>query len=266
MKIHLPIIFLLCILVSAAHAQLFVGPVAGGQLSWTRFDNHDLYDTYSVKPVWGFHAGATVSLKVRNRFFLHGSLLYSTKGRNIEGKDDPLLHNKATYNFIEIPLVYAVDFRGKFGKSKEFKYYLGAGPNISYWLGGRGKIYNSDLAESTEFSQSDLSYRIVFKKDPAGISSDEMNVADPNRVQLGLNIASGLVFEPVVNQKILVMIRYELGHSFLSRSSNGTFTSTYYQDVLQSRNQGVRISVSYLVDLRIDDRKKGKSTIRKSKV
>ena len=159
-----------------------------------------------------------------------------------------------------------MDFRGKFGKSKEFKYYLGAGPNISYWLGGRGKIYNSDLAESTEFSQSDLSYRIVFKKDPASLSSDEMNVADPNRIQLGLNIASGLVFEPVVNQKILLMIRYELGHSFLSPSSNGTFTSTYYQDVLQSRNQGVRISVSYLVDLRIDDRKKGKSTIRKSKL
>jgi hypothetical protein len=246
-------------------AQVFVGPVAGGQLSWTKFDNEDYYDSYSVKPVWGFHGGATLSLKVRNRFFLHGSLLYSTKGRIVEGKNDPFLRNKVTYNYIEIPLVYAVDFRGRMG-SKEFKYYAGLGPNVSYWLGGKGKLYNSDLEESTEFRSRDLSYHIVFRKDPALVGPDEMNVSEPNRIQLGLNIATGIVLEPGVNQKFLLMVRYELGHSFLSRKGNGTFVPTYYEDVLQARNKGIRVSISYLVDLRTEDRKKGKSTIRRGKV
>lgn len=267
MKIHF---FCLTTLLSSvsylAIAQLSVGPVAGAQMSWTKFDNSDFNSFYTIKPVFGFHAGATLSLKVRNRFFLHGSLLYSTKGKIVEGKQDPLLKNTVRYNFIEVPIVYAVDFRGKIGRAKEFKYYLGVGPNISYWLGGKGKLYDADLAESTEFSAEALDYKIVFKESSENLSSHEMNISDPNRIQLGLNIAAGLVFEPVPNQKFLVMLRYELGHSFLSPSSNGTFLPTYYQDILQSRIKGLRASVSYLIDLRVDDRKKGKSTIRKKKV
>jgi hypothetical protein len=55
------------------------------------------------------------------------------------------------------------------------------------------------------------------------------------------------------------MLRYELGHSFLSRS-NGTFVPTYYEDVLQSRNKGLRLSLSYMIDLQVEKRKRGKST------
>ena len=247
-------------------AQVYVGPTAGGQLSWTRFDNKEFYDTYGVKPVWGYHAGANLSLKVRNRFFLHASLLYSTKGRTIEGKDDRLLTNKAKYNFIEVPIIYAVDWRGRLGNGKEFKFYFGVGPNVSYWLGGKGKLYNSDLDENADYASRDLEYSIVFGKKPGEATANEMNVAEPNRIQLGVNLASGLVLEPQANQRILVMLRYELGHSFLSRTSNGTFTPTYYEDVLQSRNNGIRLSVSYLLDLRVENRKRGRSTIKRKNV
>ena len=250
----------------SSRAQVYIGPVAGGQISWTKFDDKDFYDSYDIKPVWGFHAGANISLKVRNRFFLHTSFLYSTKGRVVEGKSDLLLKNKVKYNFIEVPIVYAVDFRAKIGRGKEFKYYFGLGPNISYWLGGKGKLYNSDLEENAEFASQNLEYSIVFRKDPDNFANDEMNVAEPNRIQLGLNLASGFVFEPGPNQKILFMLRYELGHSFLSQTSNGTFRPTYYQDVLQSRNMGLRASLTYLLDLRVEDMKRGKSTIKKKRL
>lgn len=251
---------------TVSRGQVYVGPMVGGQLSWTKFDNEDYYDSYGIKPVWGYHAGANVSLKVRNRFFLHTSFLYSVKGRTIEGKQDPLLENRARYNFIEVPIIYAVDFRARLGGGKEFKYYFGLGPNISYWLGGKGKIYNSDLNENADYASKDLEYRIVFRPDGAEALPDEMNVTTPNRIQLGLNLASGFVFEPQPNQRILLLLRYELGHSFLSRESEGTFVPTYYTDVLQSRNKGIRLSVSYMVDLRTEDRKRGKSTIKKSRM
>jgi hypothetical protein len=132
-------------------------------------------------------------------------------------------------------------------------------------LGGKGQLYNSDLDENADFASRDLQYRIVFTQRPDS-RSHEMNVAEPNRVQLGLNVASGIVLEPQPNQRILLMVRYELGHSFLSGNGNGTFGPTYYQDVLQARNQGIRFSASYMLDLRIENRKRGKSTIKRNKV
>ena len=186
------------------------------------------------------------------------------KGRKIEGKADPLLHNRARYNYMEMPLIYAVDFKGRVG-GKQFKYYVGAGPNVSYWLGGKGKLYNSDLDESADYASRDLEYDIVFRKAPGEASASEMNVEAPNRFQLGLNVASGIVFEPSARERILLLLRYEFGHSFLSRTGNGIFQPTYYEDVLQSRNKGLHLSVSYLIDLKLQDRKRGKSTIRRLK-
>lgn len=249
-----------------SQAQVYIGPIAGGQLSWTKFDDSQYSDAYDVNPRWGWHAGANVSMKVRNRFFLHTSLIYATKGRKIRGGQDKLLTNTTRYDYIEMPIIYAVDFRGRLGNGKEFKYYLGIGPNISYWLGGKGKLYNSDLAESAEYAQGELEYRIVFRDEGSEVAPGEMNVAEPNRVQLGLNFATGLVLEPMPNQRVLLLLRYELGHSFLSRDSNGTFGPTYYQDVLQSRNKGIRLSVSYMIDLRTEDRKRGKSTIKRNRM
>lgn len=245
--------------------QVYVGPIAGSQLSWVRFDDDQYYDAFRVRPRAGWHAGANVSMKVRNRFFLHTSLLYATKGRTIKGRYDRLLKNKSRYDYIEMPIIYSVDFRGTLDNGKQFKYYIGVGPTISYWLSGKGTLYNSDLAESGDYSERPLKYRIAFGDD-GDAQPNTMTVSDPNHIQLALNLASGLVFEPMPNQRVLLMMRYEFGHSFLSRTGGGTFVPTYYTDVLQSRNKGLRLSVSYMIDLRIEDRKRGKSTIKKSKM
>jgi hypothetical protein len=249
-----------------ASAQVYIGPMAGGHISWAKFDNRDLNDVYRTRPVPGYHAGANISLKVRNRFFLHTSFLYATKGKKLTGISDPLLRNKVRYDYIDVPIIYAVDFRGRLGSGKEFKYYLGVGPTVSYWLGGKGRLYNSDLDENAEYASRELEYKIRFGAQSGGVSPDHMVVEDPNRIQLGLNVATGLVFEPRPDQRILVMLRYESGHSFLSGTGNGIFGATWYEDVLQSRNKGVRLSASYLIDLQIEKRKKGKSTIKRKRL
>lgn len=261
MKAFSSIAFLLILLSSSAISQILVGPVAGANYSWTSFSDKDLKDTYRMSPVFGYHVGGHLAFKVRNRFFLHTSFLYASKGRLLEGKLDADLKNSVRYNYIDIPMSYTVDFRGKIGRSKEFKYFLGIGPNISYWLGGKGKLYNSDFAEN---HRDELSYKIVFKENPESQDADEMNVEEPNRLQLGLNLIAGMVLEPVSGQRILFSIRYELGHSYLAKT-NGIFQDTYYQDPLQSRNQGFRVSLAYLIDLKVEERKKGKSSIDKRK-
>jgi hypothetical protein len=245
-------------------AQILVGPVAGGQYSWISYDDKENKDLYKIKAVPGFHAGLQLSFLVRKRFYLHTSFLYSTKGKIIEGKEDALLKNEVRYKYIDVPIVYTVDFRAKIGRIKEFKYYLGIGPNIGYWLGGKGKFYDTNLSEAGIFEARE--YDIVFEKSPEETEANEMTVQDPNRIQLGLNLAAGIVFEPIAFRKVMFTVRYELGHSFFSRTSDGVFADTYHKDILRSRNQGLRISLAYLIDLQVETRKRGKSTIDRKRL
>ena len=109
-----------------------------------------------------------------------------------------------------------------------------------------------------------MSYKIKFKSPSDDQPADEMRVVSANRLQLGLNLLAGMVFEPWSNQRFMFSIRYELGHSYLAKS-DGFFQDTYFQDPLKSRNQGFRISLAYLIDLKTEERKKGKSTIDRRK-
>jgi hypothetical protein len=257
-------LFAFILVSNLSSAQILIGPVAGAQYSWVSFDDSNNKDFYRVSPVKGFHAGMALSFLVRKRFFLHTSFLYSVKGKIITGKEDLLLRNEVTYRYIDIPILYTVDFKGKIGNGKEFKYFIGTGPNLSYWLSGKGEYYNTDLSENSIYEPRQ--YRIAFGKLPEDTQENEMSLQDPNRIQLGLNITAGIVFEPFGYQKFNFNVRYELGHSFFSRTTNGFFSQSNYQDVMRSRNQGLRVSIAYLVDLKVEDRNKGKSTIKKKRL
>lgn len=252
------------LMATTLNAQILIGPVAGPQVSWVSYDDKDSRDKYSLQPVYGFHAGMGLSFRVHKRFFLHTAFLYSTKGKTLEGKEDQLLRFKARYNYIDIPMVYTTEFLHKVGKTKQYKFFFGIGPNLSYWLGGKGYLENTQL---TEYLIKRVNYKIVFNKGESDYDETQMNMTDANRIQLGLNIATGFVFEPLGYQKIMLTVRYELGHSFLSPTGSGTFRQTNeFTDDLRTRIQGLRISVSYLIDLKNEDSKKGKSTINKRKL
>lgn len=246
-------------------AQILIGPVVGPQVSWVSYDDKDSKSLYTNRrPIYGFHAGMGLSFRVHKRFFLHTAFLYSTKGKYLEGKEDALLRFKSNYRYIDVPMVYTVEFLHKVGKTKQYKFFFGIGPNVSYWLGGKGYLENTQL---NELIVDRINYKIVFNKEEDSYAENEMNVVGANRLQLGLNLQTGFVFEPLGYQKIMFTIRYEAGHSFLSPEGKGTFrqTNEYYDD-LRTRIQGVRVSFSYLIDLKTEDAKKGKSTINKRKL
>jgi len=203
------------------------------------------------------------SFKVQKRFFLHTSLVYSTKGMVMRGKkeefepEDMLDKISLRLRYIEIPIVYTVYFKGYMG-GKMFKYSLGVGPNLSYWLGGKGAIENQDLREG---GYNKMDYEIVFDKKAFEGKAGEMIIESPTRIQLGLNIATSFLFEPAPQREIILTVRYEFGHSYLSKESKGTFLpAAAYEQPLNIKNQGLRISIAYMIDLQIEKRKKGKST------
>jgi hypothetical protein len=261
------LVLALAFLVIDSNAQVLVGPVLGGNVNWVKFKNHDEQDKYDLGPGLGFHTGASVSFRVRKRFFLQTSILYSKKVKSIQESKNNLhfdgdYSNKLKLNFIEMPILYTAEFKGKLGdkNSKEFKWFLGAGPTISYWLGGRGEFSDGDLVE---LNVNSLPYKITFDKKREDVEKGEMNIKDANRMQLGLNIAAGLILEPVGFNKIMITLRYEHGHSFFSQKSKGYFGGfdgdLYYEDDLQVRLQTLLVSLQYYIDLKTDQRKKGKS-------
>jgi Outer membrane protein beta-barrel domain len=250
-------------------AQILVGPVAGGQLGWISFNDKSNNDLYTTTPYVGFHAGLSISFRVQKKLFLQSSVLYYQRGKTLEGKLDRILKQEADYKYIDLPILFTREFKAKFGKGKFFKWHLGAGPNVSYWLSGKGLFKNSDLNENgINPPNYDLPYEVTFGKDPQTVKQGEMNVETPNRIQLGLLLSCGLIFEPVGLNKFMISARYEIGQSFMSPTSKGDFGLpgvVYYQDDLQTRNQGLALSLHYFIDLKPAERNKGKSTIKKKK-
>lgn len=253
----------------SAAGQVLIGPVAGAHISWSAFDDKTSKDLYKVKTQPGYHVGASIAFRVQKRFFLQSSFLYTQKSKFIDSKAGDATTNHAKFRYLDIPVLYTMEFKAKLKGNKEFKWYLGAGPNISYWLSGKGVLNHSDLNENLINPPNyDLPYEITFGKDSKDIELGQMNIAEPNRVQLGLNFSAGVVFEPGGFQKIMVTTRFELGNSFLSRDSNGDFglPELFYEDDLKVRNMSFNLTAHYFIDLRIDERKKGKSTVKDKRI
>jgi hypothetical protein len=259
------LLFAIIVLFSTrTYSQILVGPVVGGQINWMVFDDKSNKDLYKLKPLLNFHAGASVSFRAQKRFFLQTSFLYSQKGKSLESQDNTNTINETKFRYIDIPILYIAEFKANLGREKAFKWYFGVGPTISYWLGGKGVLINDDLNENgINPPNYDLPYKITFKKDSASVTQNEMNIRQPNRIQLGLNVSAGLILEPLGMDRIMVNVRYAFGQSFLSRSSNGEFGLpgvVYYEDELNVRSQELVLSLHYFIDLKTEERKKGKST------
>jgi hypothetical protein len=239
--------------------QILVGPVAGGGSSWVSFHDSDSRQMYKQTPVPTFHFGAAVSFQVRKNFYMHTAALYSRKGENLGSNTDVSLKQKEIYHFIEVPIVFAREFKIDLGKNKIVKWYVGIGPNISYWLNGRGSLINNQLLEN---GFPPANYKIDFRSSDNPDPS-KVYIPDANRFQLGLNIATGWVFEPVGLQKIYFNVRYEIGNTYISKSGYESFYNlglNEYHGDMQARIMGLKASISYLIDLKTSERKKGKSS------
>jgi len=240
---------------------LHFGAKAGAQLSWVSNDDNSFRDIVKVRPQPGFNAGLVAAFKVKERFYLHTEYLYSTKGKRNKGRHDGMLSDNIVYNFIEVPMLYNVHFRGTIGP-RQYKWYVGAGPLFSYWLGGRGTVINNEYAEN-DFPPTD--YRIRFGERSEDDISGDVYMNDVKRLQLGVNIGGGIMLEPINGRKVLADLRFELGHSWMGQPHSADYVLPLtYRDNLKARNMGLRLSLMYLLEHNTDKkvRNKGKSTIR----
>jgi Outer membrane protein beta-barrel domain len=286
MKQHCHIVLLFLIIPFFAQAQvepanrLYIGPTMGARLSTVTFFEDRARRDFNSIPAPGFDFGLMISRRIREKFYLNAQLIYSQRGKHIVGPEnyvfdpniqgpDPLFKNIQTNRYIELPIYYMLEFKrtvgsgeGMGGKMKAYRWFIGAGPTVSYWMGGRGKLQSSWLKEDLI---DHMKYKTVLRTDsldqPGG--ADKMLVTDPNRFQFAINFTGGIALEPVGFQKIVISAHLEIGQSFIGKNNDGFFPgSKVDRDELQAKYHSIRFSVGYLFDTKIEKKKRGKSTIK----
>jgi len=260
-----PVYILGAVLISISttlSAQILVGPTVGTGISWVSFHEKDSRKFYKQTPMIGWLGGVDLSFQVRKSFYMHTALIYSRKGKNLSSDQAPDLKQREVDHHIDMPVLFTHEFKIKMGRYKVVKWYGGIGPNISYWLGGKGTLNTSQLLED---GYPPIDYSVGFKEQDSNGGS-VVTVHQANRLQLGLNISVGAAFEPWGYHKVYVNLRYELGHSYIAKGAATTFPGVNdYSDDVRARNMGLRLSASYMIDLKTSERKKGKSTIKKKR-
>ncbi len=271
MRHNLTTLLILLFLSFGTRAQLLIGPVAGGSVSKVFFFEDQF--RYESVPTIGYDLGVMASMRVHKNFVLNGQLLYSQRGRNVKGLNDPRSDSKfdlsSSMQYIELPLFYVLEFKkntgnftGQGGQTKSYNWFIGGGPVISYWLSNSGTIKSSYLLEN---KIDELEYTTVFGKtrensDPIADAQIE-GITDANRFQFGLNLTGGVAFQPIGGHKIVTSVHIYFAQTFLSDKGDGFFPISFVDyDILKVKNHSIRFSVAYLFDTKIETRNKGKSS------
>lgn len=255
--------FLVLSIIQFSAAQIMrVGVKAGPQMSWVANNDPKYEPIASVRPATGFHAGFVMGFKVKDRYFLNLETMYSQKGKIVRGKEDSELHDKVVYHHLDIPVLFSMHFKGKLSDNREFKWYLNAGPTVSYWLGGKGTIKAGDLIEN---GLSELKYKMVFGERPEEHDASLVYINNANRWQFSMSIGGGLLLEPVDKQKVLLDFRYDIGHTRMGSPTGADYLlPALYDDNLKARHKVLRVSLIYLMEFTSDkkERNKGKSKLK----
>lgn len=261
LSVSLTVLLFVLIALSTNGQVIRAGVKAGVQMNWVSHDNAGFTDTVSVKATPGFNVGAVVSFKVKDRYFLHTEYLFSQRGKTVQGRLDPTLKDHVTYNYIEIPALFTMHFKGSVGGGRDFKWYIGAGPDVSYLLSAHGTVEGSDLADYNIV----LDYKVDFHKRENRDYPEVIHYDKANRFLFGLNIGTGLLLEPGGNHKVMLDFRYTVDQSRIGKGRADFLIPTDYRDDLRARFKGVKFSIIYLLESNSSKqiRNKGKSTIKR---
>ena len=258
---------ILCILAlgsfTPAAAQILVGPKAGVQYGWIGLDRDIDREFLNTRPPVGVPAGGVAIFRIRERVDLHTELLYAFRQQVITGELDDMLKSTSMHHFIEVPISFKVNFKSSISNLR-YQWFAGAGPNISYWLGGQTRLKSSELDE-TDRSPSDYKYKFSALPD-TDADPDRLYIEEPNRLQLGIHVVTGLMFEPQEGTAFIIDLRFDYGHSYFAREDYGYFPGLLdYAEPMRARYQALKLGVTYVFDTKVSASRKGKSTVKDRK-
>jgi hypothetical protein len=249
------IIWIVIVLITGSHyftmAQKFdIGLLAGPQVYKVSFQDTDDRNLYSSTFKVGYRIGAYISFPMEDDFSWSTELYYSRKGRKIETIENGFI-NDAAYNFGEISVLLRKQFDLNIIEKIKSKWFVTLGPNINYWISGRGSI------DATV----DLDYKVKFGSGAGDLENNY--IVDGNRWLFGLDFGLGIDTPLINSQKFEVEVRFTLGQTYLG-AKDGSVPVNDFQvdDNLRSNYRTMALVLKYGLDLDLKNAKKGKSTLR----
>lgn len=230
-------LFILLFQLESAYAQILrIGPKVGIQTSRAVFDDKDFYDLMHSNYGLGYHGGVVMNVKVSELISLQSELLYNQVTKRLKGNGTSQF-NQEKYKFVTLPLLLRVS--NTLGHNQV---YFNAGPNISYWLGGTGRLRTGELSE---YNLDELAYVISFDESRDDI--DVMVVSQPNRILLGLDLGLGCML-PMGKSHLMLDLRYTLGHTNMAKPETLYINIPGFVDNLSYSNHVLSFSCAYLMD------------------
>ena len=260
---NLILIFALTLYVLPSYGQFWFGVKSGIQLINQVYQEEGYTDIYNLKDnIINWHVGGVFNYTTSDKYSIHTELLYERVRRETTSSPDTIfVDSELTYHFITAPVM----FRVQFGRTP-IRYYINAGPQIRYWVTGKGRMMADELFENSE--SGTRNYRIRFKDSSDNPDLSDYFVPNPNRVQYAFAVGGGVVLDLFNrSQRLMIDGRYSFGHSNMgfNRGTEPSQLSTYGEN-FEFRDNTITISLAYLFGFNPMDVRQGASTIKKSKL
>ncbi len=252
-EIWIVIALLIGLNIYAVGQKFDIGLLAGPQIYKVSFPDNDDKAAFDTKFKLGYRLGAYINFPMENDFSWCTEVYYSRKGRRIKDNANGFV-NDATYNFGEISVLLRKQFEMNIIENIKGKWFINIGPNINYWMSGKGHIE----------SNVGLDYKVKFG---SGTTDLENNyIVDGNRWLFGLDFGLGIDTPIIGTQKFETEVRFTLGQTFLG-AKDGSIPVNDFQvdDNLRSHYRTISIVLKYGIGVDLHDAKKGKSTLKVKK-
>ncbi|MGC3945182.1 MAG: porin family protein [Chryseolinea sp.] len=240
-------------ILSAGLAQKFtIGAKAGPLVSWANFGDKDDKEQFTHKPVFGYYGAGIVVFPLKNNYSLQTEFGFSQQGRKIAFNEDTWV-NKATYYFLDGSMALRRSFKIHFGPNIPAEWFVDVGPRINYWLGGHGTV---DAGGTYD-------YTIIFDKmpdEPVSPDFNKMYIVDENRWLFGIDVGVGFKAPLKNNSSLLTELRFTSGHTYFGTPYSASNRTLGFTDDLRSNQKTISLTVAYLLDIDLRQRRTGKST------
>jgi hypothetical protein len=254
------IICAICLANNSAAQKFSMGFRAGLTANWASFSDKDQKDTFSVKPSTGFAIGALVGFPMKNNYSVIIEGGFSQKSRTIVESGEDLLKNHSSYKFVDGTLLLRKSYKFEFGKDIPADWFVEIGPEVSYWLSGKGNF---------SVNGPKYPYQIEFDKAPDG-DMKYLYYTDANRLFFALVLGVGFKAPLKKNTSITTELRFISGHTNLGNNHYEYPVREWYasllnyNDTLKMNLKVISLSVAYTYDFDRIESRKGKSTLKKN--
>lgn len=138
-------------------------------------------------------------------------------------------------------------------KDLPMKWFVNIGPEVSYWLGAKGKLV----------TQIDRDYTIIYDQVPDG---NYNNMYYNNTNDWIFSLAAGVGFEAPLhnNKRMLFELRFISGHTNFGEKNSAYIEILNFEDTSLKQNlKTLQLTTAYILDIDVKESRKGKSTLKK---